>query len=161
MASRLTADTSVLQTLFGSSISLALRNLVMLMGASVLMLITQPWLSTLLLGIPVTVLPILWFGRRVRRCRARARTAWPNSAATLARRSLAYAPCRRSRMKAKTATLRCPGRGSLQLRRWHAPAWFGIAMLAQPSPWYAKAVASSVSWTHDSWRFAGLTSTPP
>lgn len=68
IASRLTADTSVLQTLFGSSISLALRNLVMLMGASVLMLITQPWLSTLvLLGIPVTVLPILWFGRRVRR----------------------------------------------------------------------------------------------
>ncbi|WP_163576496.1 ABC transporter transmembrane domain-containing protein [Halomonas faecis] len=68
IASRLTADTSVLQTLFGSSISLALRNLVMLMGASVLMLIAQPWLSTLvLLGIPVTVLPILWFGRRVRR----------------------------------------------------------------------------------------------
>ncbi|SDI80138.1 ABC transporter transmembrane domain-containing protein [Billgrantia gudaonensis] len=68
IASRLTADTSVLQTLFGSSISLALRNLVMLIGATVLMLITQPWLSGLvLLGIPLTVLPILWFGRRVRR----------------------------------------------------------------------------------------------
>ncbi|MCG6657924.1 ATP-binding cassette domain-containing protein [Halomonas campisalis] len=68
ITSRLTADTSVLQTLFGSSISLALRNLVMLLGAVVLMLVTQPWLSALvLLGIPATVLPILWFGRRVRR----------------------------------------------------------------------------------------------
>ncbi|WP_444677996.1 ABC transporter transmembrane domain-containing protein [Halomonas sp. E19] len=68
IASRLTADTSVLQTLFGSSISLALRNLVMLLGAVALMLVTQPWLSALvLIGIPATLLPILWFGRRVRR----------------------------------------------------------------------------------------------
>lgn len=68
IASRLTADTSVLQTLFGSSISMALRNLVMLLGAVALMLLTQPWLSALvLIGIPATVLPILWFGRRVRR----------------------------------------------------------------------------------------------
>ncbi|MCE8001567.1 ABC transporter transmembrane domain-containing protein [Billgrantia ethanolica] len=68
IASRLTADTSVLQTLFGSSISLALRNLVMLLGAVMLMLVTQPWLSALvLIGIPATLLPILWFGRRVRR----------------------------------------------------------------------------------------------
>lgn len=68
IASRLTADTSVLQTLFGSSISLALRNLVMLLGAVTLMLVTQPWLSALvLIGIPATLLPILWFGRRVRR----------------------------------------------------------------------------------------------
>lgn len=68
IASRLTTDTSVLQTLFGSSISLALRNMVMLLGAVALMLVTQPWLSALVLvGIPATVLPILWFGRRVRR----------------------------------------------------------------------------------------------
>ncbi|MDR5906676.1 ABC transporter transmembrane domain-containing protein [Franzmannia qiaohouensis] len=68
ITSRLTADTSVLQSLFGSSVSMALRNAVMLVGAVVLMLITQPWLSALaLLGIPATLLPILWFGRRVRR----------------------------------------------------------------------------------------------
>ncbi|PMR75193.1 ABC transporter transmembrane domain-containing protein [Billgrantia endophytica] len=68
ITSRLTADTSVLQTLFGSSISMALRNVVMLIGAMGLMLVTQPWLSALvLLGIPATVLPVLWFGRRVRR----------------------------------------------------------------------------------------------
>ncbi|PRY73657.1 ABC transporter transmembrane domain-containing protein [Halomonas ventosae] len=68
IASRLTADTSVLQSLFGSSISLAFRNLLMLVGSVALMLVTQPWLSAIvLLGIPATVLPILWFGRRVRR----------------------------------------------------------------------------------------------
>lgn len=68
VASRLTADTSVLQSLFGSSISLALRNLVMLVGAVVLMLVTQPWLSAMVLvGIPATLLPIVWYGRRVRR----------------------------------------------------------------------------------------------
>lgn len=68
IASRLTADTSVLQSLFGSSISLALRNLLMLTGAVALMVVTQPWLSAIvLLGIPATLLPILWFGRRVRR----------------------------------------------------------------------------------------------
>ncbi len=68
IASRLTADTSVLQTLFGSSISMALRNAVMLFGAVVLMLLTQPVLAAVvLLGIPATLLPIVWFGRRVRR----------------------------------------------------------------------------------------------
>ncbi|MBB3183383.1 ATP-binding cassette subfamily B protein [Halomonas fontilapidosi] len=68
ITSRLTADTSVLQSLFGSSISLALRNLLMLVGSVALMLVTQPWLSAIvLLGIPATVLPILWLGRRVRR----------------------------------------------------------------------------------------------
>ncbi|MBS3669734.1 ABC transporter transmembrane domain-containing protein [Vreelandella boliviensis] len=68
IASRLTADTSVLQSLFGSSVSLALRNLVMLVGAVVLMLVTQPWLSAMVLvGIPATLLPIVWYGRRVRR----------------------------------------------------------------------------------------------
>ncbi|MHB0777475.1 ABC transporter transmembrane domain-containing protein [Halomonas sp. WWR20] len=66
--SRLTADTSVLQSLFGSSLSVALRNLLMLIGAVSLMLVTQPRLSALaLIGIPATVLPILWLGRRVRR----------------------------------------------------------------------------------------------
>ncbi|WP_192034633.1 ABC transporter transmembrane domain-containing protein [Halomonas sp. YLGW01] len=66
--SRLTADTSVLQSLFGSSLSVALRNLLMLIGAVVMMVATQPWLSALvLLGIPATLLPILWYGRRVRR----------------------------------------------------------------------------------------------
>lgn len=67
VASRLTADTSVLQSLFGSSISMALRSVVLLVGAIILMLITDPWLAAgVLVGIPATLLPIVWFGRRVR-----------------------------------------------------------------------------------------------
>lgn len=66
--SRLTADTSVLQSLFGSSLSMALRNLLSLVGAVILLLITSPWLTLMvLLGIPLAVVPVLWFGRRVRR----------------------------------------------------------------------------------------------
>lgn len=66
--SRLTADTTVLQSLFGSSISIAIRNALMFCGALVLMFVTSPLLALLVvIGIPLTVLPILWFGRRVRR----------------------------------------------------------------------------------------------
>lgn len=66
--SRLTADTTVLQTLFGSSISMALRNLLTFIGALIFLLITSPLLTLLVLvGIPLTVVPVVWFGRRVRR----------------------------------------------------------------------------------------------
>ncbi|MDR9467703.1 ABC transporter transmembrane domain-containing protein [Marinospirillum sp.] len=66
--SRLTADTSVLQSLFGSSLSMALRNLLTLIGAVILLLVTSPWLTLMvLLGIPLTVVPVIWFGRRVRK----------------------------------------------------------------------------------------------
>ncbi|SFB84345.1 ATP-binding cassette, subfamily B [Marinospirillum celere] len=66
--SRLTADTSVLQSLFGSSLSMALRNLLTFIGAVILLLITSPWLTLMvLLGIPLTVVPVVWFGRRVRK----------------------------------------------------------------------------------------------
>lgn len=66
--SRLTADTTVLQSLFGSSISMALRNLLTFIGALIFLFITSPLLTLLVLvGIPVTVIPVVWFGRRVRR----------------------------------------------------------------------------------------------
>lgn len=66
--SRLTADTSVLQSLFGSSLSMALRNLLALTGSIILLLVTSPWLTLLvLLGIPVAVIPVVAFGRRVRK----------------------------------------------------------------------------------------------
>lgn len=66
--SRLTADTTVLQSLFGSSISMALRNLLTFIGALIFLFITSPMLTLLVLvGIPVTVIPVVWFGRRVRR----------------------------------------------------------------------------------------------
>ena len=65
--SRLTADTTLLQSVIGSSLSMALRNLIMLIGGSVLLVITNPKFSGIvLLALPLVVAPILLFGRRVR-----------------------------------------------------------------------------------------------
>lgn len=66
--SRLTTDTTLLQTLIGSSVSLAVRNALTLTGALTLMVITNLKLSlVILIAVPVTLLPILIFGRRVRK----------------------------------------------------------------------------------------------
>ena len=66
--SRLTTDTTLLQTLIGSSVSLAVRNALTLTGALALMVITNLKLSlVILIAVPVTLLPILIFGRRVRK----------------------------------------------------------------------------------------------
>ena len=65
--SRLTTDTTLLQTLIGSSVSMAARNALTLIGALIMMLVTNLKLSLIILvGVPVTLLPILFFGRRVR-----------------------------------------------------------------------------------------------
>ena len=66
--SRLTTDTTLLQTLIGSSVSLAVRNALTLTGALTLMVITNLKLSLVILfAVPVTLIPILIFGRRVRK----------------------------------------------------------------------------------------------
>jgi ATP-binding cassette subfamily B protein len=66
--SRITTDTTLLQTLVGSSASVALRNLLLFVGGTVMMLVTSPKLTGLaLLVVPLVVLPIVLFGRRVRR----------------------------------------------------------------------------------------------
>jgi ATP-binding cassette subfamily B protein len=66
--SRLTADTTLIQIVVGSSASFALRNLVMGIGAIAMMIVTSPKLAALcLFGVPLVVLPIILFGRRVRR----------------------------------------------------------------------------------------------
>lgn len=66
--SRLTADSTVLQSLFGSSISMALRSLLTFIGALIFLFFTSPVLTLLvLIGIPLTVIPVVWFGRKVRR----------------------------------------------------------------------------------------------
>lgn len=65
--SRLNADTLVIETVVGSSASMALRNLLMFLGGTVLLVITSVKLSLLLLlVVPLVLLPILVFGRRVR-----------------------------------------------------------------------------------------------
>jgi len=66
--SRLTTDTTLLQSLIGSSVSLAARNGLSLVGALAMMVITNLKLSLIILvAVPVTILPILIFGRRVRK----------------------------------------------------------------------------------------------
>jgi len=66
--SRLTNDTTMLETVIGSSLSLALRNVVLATGALVLLLVTSTKLTLLVIvGLPVVLLPIILFGRRVRR----------------------------------------------------------------------------------------------
>jgi ATP-binding cassette subfamily B protein len=68
LTSRLTADTTQLKTALGGSVSLALRDFVLFMGAATMMVVTSPRLSAFVLAaIPVIVLPLYGFGRAVRR----------------------------------------------------------------------------------------------
>ena len=65
--SRLTTDTTLVQTVVGSSLSMGLRNTVMGIGAMAMLIITNPVVMTQVLAILVlVVLPSLYFGRRVR-----------------------------------------------------------------------------------------------
>ena len=65
--SRLTADMTLLQSVVGSSISVALRNLIMLVGGVIWLFITNIKLTVIvMLSIPLVIVPILLFGRRVR-----------------------------------------------------------------------------------------------
>ena len=66
--SRITTDTTLLQTIIGSSFSMALRSSLTLVGALVMMFVTNLKLSLYIaVGVPLVLLPILVFGRRVRR----------------------------------------------------------------------------------------------
>ena len=66
--SRLTTDTTLVQTVVGSSLSMGLRNAVLGIGAMTMLIITNPYVMTQVFGILViVVLPSLYFGRRVRR----------------------------------------------------------------------------------------------
>lgn len=66
--SRLTTDTALLQVVIGSTASVALRNLLLLAGGAVMLAVTSPKLTALAcLLVPAVVLPIVVFGRRVRR----------------------------------------------------------------------------------------------
>ncbi|MHA7853866.1 ABC transporter transmembrane domain-containing protein [Marinobacter shengliensis] len=65
--SRFTADTTVLQSVIGSTVSIALRNTLMLIGGLILLFVTNAKLAAvILLGFPLVIAPILFFGRRVR-----------------------------------------------------------------------------------------------
>ncbi|WP_065752110.1 ABC transporter transmembrane domain-containing protein [Bradyrhizobium paxllaeri] len=68
LVSRLTADTTQIKSAVGASVSIALRNMMLFIGATTMMVITSPKLSGfVLLAIPVIVIPLVAFGRWVRR----------------------------------------------------------------------------------------------
>ena len=65
--SRLTNDTSLLEVVIGSSASFALRNTLIMAGSLVMLMVTSPKLTALVLaGVPLVIAPILLYGRRVR-----------------------------------------------------------------------------------------------
>jgi len=66
--SRLTTDTTLLQLVVGTSVPIALRNLLMVAGGTVLLIVTSPTLTAIVfLVTPLVLVPVLVFGRRVRR----------------------------------------------------------------------------------------------
>ena len=66
--SRLTTDTTILQSVIGSGASIALRNMLLLIGGLAMLVITSPTLTGLIVVlVPVILLPLILFGRRVRR----------------------------------------------------------------------------------------------
>jgi ATP-binding cassette, subfamily B, bacterial len=68
IVSRLTADTTQVKSALGTSVSIALRNVLLFLGSAVMMVVTSPRLSGfVLVAIPVIVLPLVGFGRMVRR----------------------------------------------------------------------------------------------
>ena len=68
IVSRLTADTTQIKSTVGASVSIALRNMLLFLGGAAMMVVTSPRLSLFVLGaIPIIVLPLVGFGRAVRR----------------------------------------------------------------------------------------------
>jgi ATP-binding cassette subfamily B protein len=68
ITSRITVDTTIIEQVVGTTVSVALRNLVMGAGCIVIMFVLAPKLAALMLfGIPLVLGPILFLGRRVRR----------------------------------------------------------------------------------------------
>ncbi|WP_042118995.1 ABC transporter transmembrane domain-containing protein [Rhizobium etli] len=68
IVSRLTADTTQIKSAVGATASVALRNLILCLGALGMMIVTSPKLSSLVIGaIPLIVFPLVAFGRSVRR----------------------------------------------------------------------------------------------
>ncbi|MCG7585358.1 ABC transporter transmembrane domain-containing protein [Photobacterium sp. OFAV2-7] len=66
--SRLTTDTTLLQSIIGSSFSMALRSFLMLVGGLLMLVLTNLKLTLMVVGcVPVVLLPMLYYGRKVRR----------------------------------------------------------------------------------------------
>jgi len=68
LMSRLTTDTTLLQSIIGSSLSFALRSFILMVGGIVMLLLTNSKLTLVVFGaVPLVILPVVIFGRRVRK----------------------------------------------------------------------------------------------
>ena len=68
ISSRMTADTALIEQIVGTTVSVALRNAIMAVGGVAYLFTLAPTLTLgLVLAIPLVVLPIVWFGRRLRK----------------------------------------------------------------------------------------------
>src|SRR3979411_3249623 len=85
LISRLTADTTQIKSAVGASVSIALRNFMLFIGATVMMVITSPRLSGfVLLAIPLIVVPLVAIGRWVRRLSRNAQDTLADATASAA-----------------------------------------------------------------------------
>ncbi len=67
ISSRMTADTTLIEQVVGATVSIALRNAIMAVGGTIYLVALAPRLSLILLiGIPTVLIPVIWFGRRLR-----------------------------------------------------------------------------------------------
>ncbi|KPB00296.1 ABC transporter transmembrane domain-containing protein [Ahrensia marina] len=82
IVSRLTADTTQIKSAVGATASVALRNIILGVGALIMMVITSPSLAGIVVGvIPLIVLPLIAFGRRVRAKSRKAQDTLANASA--------------------------------------------------------------------------------
>jgi ABC-type multidrug transport system fused ATPase/permease subunit len=95
--SRLTNDTTMLETIIGSSASMAIRNILLMAGGLVMLALTSAKLTLLVLvGVPLVLVPILFFGRRVRKLARASQDRVATSARTSTKRCTRSARCRRT-----------------------------------------------------------------
>ena len=134
VVSRLTADTTQIKSAFSSTASIALRNAVMLAGALAMMIYTSPGMSGLAaLAIPAVVLPLVFYGRRVRRLSRAAQDTLAASAAFAQERlsgisavqsntqeaatAAAFSACHHGSLRRGTGPHLCPRRSHLRHHR--------------------------------------------
>ena len=143
LVSRLTADTTQIKSAFGSSASIALRNLFMFVGSTALMIYTSPKLSALVIvAIPVIAAPLIASARVVRRRSRHAQDTLADATAFAAESLGAVGPCRPSApdRRARGAS---PARSRAPTRPRATPPRPGRSSSPSPCRWPFAASSSS------------------
>ncbi len=131
--SRITADTTLIQTVVGSSASIALRNILLLAGGTVMLFVTSIKLAgAVFLMVPLVVAPIIFFGRKVRRLsresQDRLAAVSAQASETLNAVQTVQSFTQETREGARFATL-AEGAFTTAVRRIRARAWLTAAVI--------------------------------